>query len=148
MNTPEIGASLLKTFATVPDPRAARGRRHPLVRRSSNTVEILTFEVAPGLGRPAPEEGRGPPIPVADASVGGAVDVVRAGAVALGERSLAQDLSEALNEIEPSGGLGQRHEVEAGMATVPQHGVDAPVQREVVYDELGIARRGKALQTI
>ncbi len=33
MSTPEIGASLLQTFATVPDPRAARaarGRRHPL----------------------------------------------------------------------------------------------------------------------
>jgi len=30
MSTAEIGASLLRTLAQVPDPRAARGRRHPL----------------------------------------------------------------------------------------------------------------------
>ena len=30
MKTVEIGASLLQALATVPDPRAARGRRHPL----------------------------------------------------------------------------------------------------------------------
>ena len=39
MSTPEIGASLLQAFATVPDPRAARGRRHPL-------AAILTLAVA------------------------------------------------------------------------------------------------------
>ena len=39
MSTPKIGASLLQAFATVPDPRAARGRRHPL-------AAILALSVA------------------------------------------------------------------------------------------------------
>ena len=39
MKTAEMGASLLRAFATVPDPRAARGRRHPL-------AAILTLTVA------------------------------------------------------------------------------------------------------
>ena len=39
MRTAEIGASLLQAFAEVPDPRAARGRRHPL-------AAILTLAVA------------------------------------------------------------------------------------------------------
>jgi hypothetical protein len=39
MKTAEIGASLLQAFASVPDPRAARGRRHPL-------AAILVLSVA------------------------------------------------------------------------------------------------------
>ena len=39
MKTPELGASLLQAFAQIPDPRAARGRRHPL-------AAILTLAVA------------------------------------------------------------------------------------------------------
>ena len=39
MKTAEMGASLLQAFAQIPDPRAARGRRHPL-------AAILTLAVA------------------------------------------------------------------------------------------------------
>ena len=39
MKTAELGASLLRALAQVPDPRAARGRRHPL-------AAILTLAVA------------------------------------------------------------------------------------------------------
>lgn len=39
MKTAEMGASLLQAFAQIPDPRAARGRRHPL-------AAILTLVVA------------------------------------------------------------------------------------------------------
>jgi hypothetical protein len=39
MKTSELGASLLQAFAQVPDPRAARGRRHSL-------AAILTLAVA------------------------------------------------------------------------------------------------------
>ena len=39
MRTAELGASLLQALAAVPDPRAARGRRHPL-------AAILTLAVA------------------------------------------------------------------------------------------------------
>ena len=50
----------------------------------------------------------------------------------------------AFNEVEPSRGLGQWHEVEAEMPPVPQHGVDAPAQPPGVDDEIRVARRVKA----
>ncbi len=37
MKTAEIGASLLQAFAHEPDPRAARGRRHPLEQLAKKT---------------------------------------------------------------------------------------------------------------
>ena len=73
----------------------------------------------PRLGRATPEEGRRVPMPLADAGVHGLLDLVGAGAVAPGERPLAEDLPEALDEVEPGSAFGQGHEVEAWRAPVP-----------------------------
>jgi hypothetical protein len=56
-------------------------------------------------------------IPIVHASVQGTVHLLRAGADTPGERALAQDLPEALDEVEPGGAFGQGHEV---TAWVPQ----------------------------
>lgn len=53
-----------------------------------------------------------------------------------------------LSQLEPGGGLGQWDEVEAGMAPVPQHGVDTPMQWQAIDDEIGVAGRSKAFQPI
>ncbi len=43
-------------------------------------------------------------------------------------------------------------QVEAGMAPIPEHGGDAPMQREIVHDQIGLqiglAWRGEGLQTV
>ena len=46
------------------------------------------------------------------------------------------------------GALGQRNEVKAGMAPVPQHRVHGPVERERINDEIRLARWGEALQSV
>jgi hypothetical protein len=51
-------------------------------------------------------------------------------------------------EIQPGGTLGQRHEVEARMAPVPQHRLECPVQRQCVDDEIRLAGRSKRFEAI
>lgn len=62
--------------------------------------------------------------------------------------ALTEDLAEALDEIEPGSGFGQWDELETGVAPVPQHRLHAPVQRQRIDDQIGVAGRSKALQPI
>ncbi len=76
------------------------------MRRSSNTVNRLAREVALGLGRASPQEGRGLLVPIGHPGAQGVVDLFGAGASAPRQRPLAEDLSDALDEVEPGRGLG------------------------------------------
>ena len=77
------------------------------MRRSSNPIDIDALELALGLGWSPPEEGRGPTVPVGDAGAQGGLHLRHGAAGAPGEGALGEDLPEALDQIEPGGGLGQ-----------------------------------------
>src|SRR5262249_45260544 len=82
---PSPGADILA--APPPSPNAAPlGAYTALVRRSSDTVDILTLEVALGLGRTAPQERGGLLVPLGHPSLQGGSDLLRAAAVTPGQR--------------------------------------------------------------
>ena len=62
--------------------------------------------------------------------------------------ALTEDLPEPFDQVEPRGGSGQRDKVEAWVAPVPQHRLDASVQRQRIYHQIGIAGRSETLQPI
>src|SRR5437762_8112687 len=91
-----------------------------LVRRSSNAIRVAAFEPAGRFRWPSPQEGGGIAIPVLDTGLQRGGDLLGAAAGAAVQRPLGQHLPIALDEVQPGGGLGQRDEMEAGMAPVPE----------------------------
>ncbi len=123
---------------------------HPpaLLRRSSNTIEVFALELAAWLGWPPPEEGRGVAVPVGDPGMECGRHLSDGATDAPGEGTLVEELPEPLDQVEPGGGLGQGHEMEAPVTPVPEHGVDGPVQRQAVDDEVDLTRGDERFQPI
>lgn len=101
-----------------------------------------------GLGWAAPQEGRGLAVPVGDPGTQRGLHLRGAAARAAGEGALLEDLPEALDQVEPGGGLGQRDEAEARVPPVLEHRVHGPVERQGVDDEVHLAVRGEGLQPV
>lgn len=87
-------------------------------------------------------------VPLVHARIQDRIYVVGAAAVASGQRPLPANLAEPLDQIEPGRRFGQGHEVDAGMAPIPEHRLQRPMQRQRVDDEIGRARWGKRLEPI
>ena len=99
-------------------------------------------------GRPQkkPEEGCGLLIPIADAGAHGVVGFLGAHARAIGEHLLAENLSEAFDEIVLGGALGNGTKWKRGwlrFPPIPQPRVDSPLQRQRVHDQVRLAWWGK-----
>ena len=71
------------------------------MRRSSDAVDIASFEQALGFGGTVPEKRRWVTIPVSHAGLQRLIDVVCGGANTPSQSALAEDLPKARDAIEP-----------------------------------------------
>lgn len=101
-----------------------------------------------GSRRSSPPAGRRGRIPGGRTEVESRGPVGRALASTAGQGSLREDLAASLDPVEPRGDRRHRHAVAAGMAPVPQHGSQRPMQRQGVDDQGPLPLGDEPLQRV